>query len=104
VPRRPATVGAYLASLAGSHAPTTIRRRLSALGKMHRFNDLPWNPAHRDIQGPLQGVLRMHGRPVQEAAARPVRPQIGYHAVLECAAQVPTGGHRNEPGGYTGGA
>ena len=55
------TIGAYLASLAGSHAPTTIRRRLSALGKMHRFNDLPWNPAHRDIQGPLQGVLRSHG-------------------------------------------
>jgi hypothetical protein len=49
VPAAPATVGAYLASLAVSHAPTTIRRRLSALGKMHRFNDLPWNPAHRAI-------------------------------------------------------
>ena len=69
VPAAPATVGAYLASLAASHAPTTIRRRLSALGKMHRFNDLAWNPAHRDIQGPLQGVLRTHGRPVQKAAA-----------------------------------
>jgi integrase len=65
----PATVGAYLASLADSHAPTTIRRRLSALGKMHRFNDLAWNPAHRDIQGPLQGALRHSGRPVQKAAA-----------------------------------
>ena len=50
VPAAPATVGAYLASLKDSHAPTTIRRRLSALGKMHRFNDLPWNPAHRDIR------------------------------------------------------
>ena len=70
VPAAPATVGAYLASLASSHAPTTIRRRLSALGKMHRFNDMAWNPAHRDIQGPLQGVLRSHGRPVQKAAAR----------------------------------
>ena len=69
IPAAPAIVGAYLASLAGSHAPSTIRRRLSALGKMHRFNDLPWNPAHRDIQGPLQGVLRTHGRPVQKAAA-----------------------------------
>ena len=69
VPAAPAIVGAYLASLAGSHAPTTIRRRLSALGKMHRFNDLAWNPAHRDIQGPLQGALRTHGRPVQKAAA-----------------------------------
>jgi integrase len=69
VPAAPATVGAYLASLAESHAPTTIRRRLSALGKMHRFNDLAWNPAHRDIQGPLQGVLRTRGRPVRKAAA-----------------------------------
>jgi len=69
VPAAPATVGAYLASLADSHAPSTIRRRLAALGKMHRFNDLPWNTAHRDIQGPLQGLLRTHGRPVQKAAA-----------------------------------
>jgi integrase len=69
VPAAPATIGAYLASLATSHAPTTIRRRLSAIGKMHRFNDLPWNPAHRDIQEPLQGVLRKHGRPVKKAAA-----------------------------------
>ncbi len=69
VPAAPATVGAYLASLAASHAPTTIRRRLSAIGKMHRFNDLAWNPAHRDIQGPLQGLLRQHGRPVRKAAA-----------------------------------
>jgi integrase len=69
VPAAPATVGAYLASLAATHAPTTIRRRLSAIGKMHRFNDLAWNPAHRDIQGPLQGALRTHGRPVKKAAA-----------------------------------
>ena len=69
VPAQPATVGAYLASLAATHAPTTIRRRLSAIGKMHRFNDLPWNPAHRDVQAPLQGLLSEHGRPVQKAAA-----------------------------------
>jgi integrase len=69
VPAAPAVVGAYLGSLADSHAPTTIRRRLAALGKMHRFNDLPWNPGHRDIQGPLQGALRTRGRPVQKAAA-----------------------------------
>jgi integrase len=69
VPATPAVVGAYLASLAGSHAPTTIRRRLAAIGTMHRFNDLPWNPAHSDIQHPLRGALRTHGRPVQKAAA-----------------------------------
>jgi len=69
VPADPKTVGAYLASLAETHAPTTIRRRLAAIGKMHRFNDLPWNAAHRDIQEPLQGLLRQYGRPVQKAAA-----------------------------------
>ena len=69
VPAAPEVVGAYLASLAATHAPTTIRRRLAALGKMHRFNDLPWNPAHRAIQEPLRGLLRRHGRPVQKAAA-----------------------------------
>jgi integrase len=69
VPASPKTVGAYLASLGKTHAPTTIRRRLSAIAKMHRFNDLPWNAAHRDIQEPLQGALRLHGKPVQKAAA-----------------------------------
>jgi integrase len=67
VPAAPATVGAYLASLTDK-APTTIRRRLAALAKMHRFNDLPWNPAHRDIRGPLEGLLRAQGRPVAKAA------------------------------------
>ena len=59
VPAEPAVVGAYLASLAESHAPSTIRRRLAAIGKMHRFNDLPWNP----------GAPRHPG-----AAARPAAP------------------------------
>ena len=44
----PTAAGAILAE---SYAPTTVRRRLSAIGKMHRFNDLPWNAGHRDIQG-----------------------------------------------------
>ena len=68
VPAEPAVVGAYLASLAESHAPTTIRRRLAAIGKMHRFNGLPWTPAHRDIQEPLRGLLRQHGQAAQTAA------------------------------------
>ena len=69
VPAAPATIGAYLASLGESHAPSTIRRRLSAIGKMHRFNGLLWNPAHHDIQAPLRGVLRLHGRPPKKAPA-----------------------------------
>jgi integrase len=69
VPAAPEVIGAYLASLADTHSPATIRRRLSALAKMHRYNDLPWNGAHGAIQGPLQGLLRRHGRPPQKAAA-----------------------------------
>ena len=69
LPASPKTVGAYLASLAASHAPSSICRRLAAIGKAHRFNDLPWNPGHRDIQEPLQGVLRFLQRPVDKAAA-----------------------------------
>jgi integrase len=72
VPAAPEVVGAYLASLADTHSPATIRRRLSALGKMHRYNDLPWNAAHGAIQGPLRGLLRRHGRPPQKAAALPL--------------------------------
>src|SRR5271165_1685185 len=62
VPAAPAIVGAYLASLAESHAPTTIRRRLSAIGKMHRFNDLPWNPARSTAgRGRQTGMARHDG-------------------------------------------
>ena len=68
IPAEPRTVGAYLVSLRDSHAPTTVRRRLAALGKMHRSNDLSWDLGHRDIQEPLQGLLRERGRPVQKAA------------------------------------
>jgi integrase len=69
VPAEPATVGAYLASLKDTHAPATIRRRLAAIGKMHRFNGLPWSPSHRDMQEPLKGLLRDKGRPARKAAA-----------------------------------
>ena len=69
MPAEPRTVGAYLASLGETHAPTTIRRRLSAIGKAHRYNNLPWNPGHRDIHEPLRGALREHGRPPKQAAA-----------------------------------
>ncbi|MCE2576616.1 site-specific integrase [Komagataeibacter sp. FNDCR2] len=69
LPAEPRVVGAYLASLAEDFAPATIRRRLAAIGKAHRFGDLPWNPGHRDIQGPLQGVLRTQRRPVSKPVA-----------------------------------
>ncbi len=69
LPATPETVGAYLASLAGVFSPNTIRRRLAAIGKAHRFGNWPWNAGHRAIQGPLQGVLRTQHRPVRKPVA-----------------------------------
>jgi integrase len=68
-PSSPETVGAYLASLAQTKAPTTIRRRLAAIAKIHKFNNWPWNSSDLHIQDRLKGVLREHGRPVKKAAA-----------------------------------
>ena len=62
VPAAPEVVGAYLASLAETHAPTTIRpppRRPRQ--KMHRFNDLPWNPAHRGAAARAAAPARQAG-------------------------------------------
>jgi len=52
-PSSPETVGAYLASLAETKAPTTIRRRLAAIAKMHKFNNWPWNSSDLHIQDRL---------------------------------------------------
>ena len=82
VPAEPTTVGAYLASLAGTHAPATIRRRLAAIGTAHRFNDLPWTSAHRDIQGPLRGLLRGHRRPARRA--EPLTPATLRQMIATC--------------------
>jgi integrase len=68
-PSSPQTVGAYLTSLAAQKSPNTIRRRLAAIAKMHKFNNWPWNSSDLEIQGPLKGLLRDHGRPVKKAAA-----------------------------------
>ncbi|MGI4798912.1 MAG: tyrosine-type recombinase/integrase [Janthinobacterium lividum] len=69
MPAEPRTIDAYLASLGDIHAPNTIRRRLSAIGKAHQYNSLDWNTCHRDIQEPLCGAPREHGRPPRPAAA-----------------------------------
>ena len=47
--------------------PHDHRKAAVGTGQMHRFNDLAWNPAHRDIQSPLHGVLCSRGRPAQKA-------------------------------------
>ena len=69
IPAEPAMVAAYLASMAGTHAATTIRRRLSALGRAHRFAGERWNAQDATVRETLAGIMRTHGRPPERAAA-----------------------------------
>lgn len=78
-PATPDTLAAYLASMATTHAPSTMRRRLAAIARVHRFNDLPWTPV------PLA--------PVSHPAAQPrleMSPAI-FEQLLETCDQSPRG-------------
>lgn len=69
LPAAPATVGAYLAALAPTHARASLRRRLAAIGQMQLLHGYDWVSAHPDIRKPLRGMLRQHGAPARRAAA-----------------------------------
>ncbi|WP_043344829.1 site-specific integrase [Belnapia moabensis] len=69
LPADPATVAAYLASMAVSHAGPTLRRRLAAIGRAHRMKGLAWDASHQVIRDTLSGILRRHGTPPRQAAA-----------------------------------
>jgi integrase len=65
----PATVAAYLASIAVSHARSTLRRRLAAIGRAHRMKNAAWTASHPAIRDTLSGIFRRHGMPQRQAAA-----------------------------------
>jgi integrase len=69
LPADPATVAAYLGSLAGEFAPNTMKRRLSSISQAHKLHGLDWRPSHPLIVQTLRGILRRHGRPVKQATA-----------------------------------
>jgi len=69
LPAAPAAVAAYLAALAPSHAASTIRRRLVAIGQAHRLAGQEWVPGHPAIRATLRGILRAHGAPARQASA-----------------------------------
>lgn len=69
LPASPACLAAYLASLAHTHAPATIRRRLVALAQSHAAAKHPWAGADPTVRATLRGILRTHGRPPRRAHA-----------------------------------
>ena len=68
LPATPATVAAYLASLAQSHGRAALQRRLAAIGQAHKLNGLPWT-IDAQVRHTLRGILRQHGVPPRRAAA-----------------------------------
>jgi integrase len=85
LPADPAHVGAYIASMALTHKPTTIKRRLSAIAAMHRLHGHDWSASDAAIRQTLKGLLREHGRPVKKAQA------IGTEAIRALVATCQDG-------------
>ncbi|MBE7730516.1 tyrosine-type recombinase/integrase [Komagataeibacter sp. FXV3] len=82
IPATAQVVATYLRSLT-EFAPATIRRRLAAIGKMHRFNDMAW-----DVTDP---VLRAAVTDMTERASHPAAPPAVVtpdmlRAMVECCA------------------
>jgi site-specific recombinase XerD len=69
LPAAPETVAAYLAALARTHAPATLRRRLAALSRAQRQAGHRFWPSHPAIRETLRGIGRDHGAPQRRAAA-----------------------------------
>ncbi|MCE2565548.1 site-specific integrase [Komagataeibacter sp. FNDCF1] len=81
IPATPEVVAAYLCSL-GEFAPATIRRRLAAIGKMHRFNTMPWDVTDARIRAALARMVD----PSRRAAPPPavVTPDMLRTMVERC--------------------
>jgi site-specific recombinase XerD len=78
LPADPHAVAAYLATLTRSHAPATIRRRLAALGRVHRYNDLPWSTDDPAILALLRGL------PARPAATAPLSQEQLQRLAAAC--------------------
>lgn len=69
LPADPGMVGAFIAAMAETHAPNSIRRCLVSISIIHKLNKFDWRPDHPEITAPLKGLLRTHGRPAKKAEA-----------------------------------
>jgi integrase len=69
LPATPNTVSAYLAQLAKTRAPATVRRRLAAIRLAHQLARQPVPTTDPAVETTLRGTRRRHGRPTRQAAA-----------------------------------
>ncbi|GAO00569.1 phage DNA recombinase [Komagataeibacter xylinus NBRC 13693] len=88
IPAAADVVAAYLRSLT-EFAPATIRRRLAAIGKMHRFNEMPWDVTDGRIRAALTDMTERARRPAPPPAV--VTPDMLRAMVERCADGSPRG-------------
>ena len=81
IPAGPDVVATYLRSLT-EFAPATIRRRLAAIGKMHRFNDVPWNVRDTRIRTALAAMVEQARSPAPPPGV--VTPDMLRAMVARC--------------------
>jgi site-specific recombinase XerD len=69
LPAAPDTVGAYIAALASSHCPGTVRRHLASLSHLHRAFGFPNPGDSRAVRLTWRGITRRRGiRPAGQRA------------------------------------
>ena len=69
LPASPAAIAAYLAAGARLYALSTLRRRLAAIGRVHREARLVFDGRDPAIRNALRGIARAHALPPRQAAA-----------------------------------
>lgn len=81
IPATPVIVASYLATLAATHKPATIRRRLSSLAKAHRAKGFVDPTKDEIVKSVLRGIRRSVG--TAQHQAKPLLKEDLF-AVLEC--------------------
>jgi integrase len=69
MPVEPTTVADYLAALAGTHRPSTLRRRLAAISRASALAGGDVRPLREVARTVMAGIAAVHGAPPRQAAA-----------------------------------
>jgi len=69
MPSTPDILGACLADAGRGYAPSTLRRRVTAIAPAHRMTKHPLDMRHPAIRETLRGIARTHGEPARRSAA-----------------------------------
>jgi len=82
LPATPETVVLYLTSIADSHKPATLRRKLAAIRHFHRESNLPTPTDSELVTGAMSGIKRVKGSSQKQAA--PATIEIVQSMMLTC--------------------